>query len=119
MSLEGFRFGAGIGFSGTPTVSGPGVVWALPIEAFAGYAFGRARPGLQPYVELRASAAHVFSPREGEIPSVWAFSLVQRAGVRVLLSQYFFFDFGVGVGIGAERAQIMWALGLPIPTANL
>lgn len=128
LSLEGFRFGGGIGFFGVPGVTSMqqgfrGAVWGIPMELFAGYAFGSARK-LQPYVELRASATHLFAPMaaamgESEMVSVWTLSLTPRIGFRVPLSEFFFFDFGVGAGAGAERVHVFWALGLPIPTRNL
>jgi hypothetical protein len=121
MSLEGFRFGAGIGFFGAPASPAPGFrgpLWGIPIELYTGYAFGRARK-LQPYIELRASVTHLFAPTQTEMATAWAFSIMPRVGVRIPLNEYFFIDVGAGVGAGAERVQITWALGIPIPTANL
>ena len=65
MSLEGLRFGAGIGFFGVPGATSSaqgfrGPVWGIPIEIFAGYAFGSARK-LQPYIEVRGAATHLFA----------------------------------------------------------
>jgi hypothetical protein len=119
LSHRGLRLGASFGFLGAPSASTtPGTIWGVPFEAFAGCAFGKARRP-QPYVELRASAIHVFSPTNSGVPSTWAFSLMPRIGVRIPLGEYFFVDFGVGAGVGAEKIHISWGFGIPIPTANL
>ena len=141
LSLEGVRFGAGVGFL---AASGPslhhtelpdgvlmegGLLWGVPLEAFVAYAFGPARE-VRPYLEVRGGltvlqarlrASH---PGQGDLgggdfaallPSVGG-----RSGALVPLSEYFFLDLGVGYGfVGPERLSLFVGLGLPIPLANL
>jgi len=118
LSHHGLRLGASFGFLGVPSPSALGTVWGIPFEIFGGWAFGSARKP-QPYLELRGSAIHVFCPTDHGVPSTWVFSLVPRVGVRIPLGEFFFLDFGGGAGFGAERFQLSWGFGLPIPTANL
>ena len=119
LSHHGLRVGASFGFLGVAGESAtPGTIWGVPLEVYAGWAFGNAR-NPQPYFEVRGSAIHIFSLTPSGVPSTWGFSLVPRIGMRVPLGEYFFVDFGVGVGVGAERIQMSWGFGMPIPTANL
>ena len=117
LTFHGLRLGGSFGFLGVPSdATKPATIWGVPFELSAGWAFGRARP--HPYVELRASAIHLFSSTDHGVPSTWAFSLVPRVGMRIPIGD-FFLEAGVGVGIGAERFQMSWSFGFPIPTANL
>jgi hypothetical protein len=120
LTLQGVRLGAAIGFFGVlATPAGyQGPMWGVPIELSAGYAFGSAG-GPRPYIDVRASATHVFAPMEREMVTDWAFSIMPRIGVHIPLGDYLFCDFAVGAGAGAERVQFAWAFGMSLPTKNL
>jgi hypothetical protein len=116
-TLNGFRFGAGVGLIRIADYD----AWGLPTELFAGYAVGHAE-GLRAYADLRATATHVFPSSHPNAPQPsdrWLLGLGPRLGLRGPIGEYFFFDLAVSAGFGPERFGVSWGLGIPIPTSNL
>jgi hypothetical protein len=131
LSLDGFRFGLGVGVSAVQGMAFeaddgalvPGRLWGAPAEAFIGYAFGDVRE-VRPYLEARGTLTILqLTLDDGEISvpfNAYAPGVATRGGVLVWINEYFFFDLGVNVGIvGPERFAIDTGLGLPIPLSNL
>ncbi|MEZ4438741.1 MAG: hypothetical protein R3B72_06610 [Polyangiaceae bacterium] len=130
LSIDGLRFGLGLGFASVTDLRvdasldlEAGRLFAVPLEAFVGYAFGSARD-LRPFVEARGSLTILrLGLADGDLGAAfnaYAPGLALRTGVLVPLSLYFLFEVGGGAGIvGPERFTLDAGLGLPIPLANL
>jgi hypothetical protein len=130
-SIDGFRFGIGVGamsvaglrLESSSEALSAGRLWALPLEAYAGYAFGsglEVRPFLEARGTLDLVGADLSVPEYGAPFHVFVPGVALRGGLRVPLGEYFFADAGLGAGVvGPERVTLDVALGIPIPLDNL
>jgi hypothetical protein len=132
LSLDGWRFGVGVGAGGyrgtqlhyrsrsaAPITAAR--VWSVPIEGFFGYAF-RTGERVRPFLEARGSATFFGArtyPTDVRLRG-HALGVAARVGILWQLNEYFFIDAGVGrtiVGPGTWTACV--GLGIPIPLSNL
>jgi hypothetical protein len=109
-----------------------GPLWGVPVEGYIGYILGDADE-VRLFGELRGgfSVLHTqLTLRAGDRViadagyNAYYPNFDVRLGVRVPITDYFFFEGGVALSplpndVGPERGSIFVALGLPIPLANL
>lgn len=129
LSLDGWRFGVGIGVGGYRATQlryrsrdaslTSARAWNVPAEAFFGYAF-RTGERVRPFIEARGTATFIGARANDVRLRGHALGMAARVGVLVQLNEYFFVDAGIGRAfVGPDTWTACVGLGIPIPLANL